>query len=205
MSGLPGPRLRLALGIAGVVGSAAVVRQDRVGRRETRAFRLVNGLPDSLFPPVWVVMQLGSLGGALAAAGVAQAARQHALARRLLVGGTVSWALSKVVKRGIRRPRPGALMPDIHRRGQEATGMGYLSGHAAVAVALGAAVLPVTGRAGRTAVLLAVPTVGLCRIYVGAHLPLDVVGGAALGLAVEAATRMRRPAPHPSSRAAKAL
>jgi len=27
--------------------------------------------------------------------------------------------------------------------------------------------------------------VGLTRVYVGAHLPLDVAGGAALGLAVE--------------------
>jgi len=31
------------------------------------------------------------------------------------------------------------------------------------------------------------PIVGLSRIYVGAHLPYDVAGGAGLGLAVEAA------------------
>jgi undecaprenyl-diphosphatase len=37
--------------------------------------------------------------------------------------------------------------------------------------------------------LVAVPGVGLCRIYVGAHLPLDVVGGAAMGLAVDAAVQ----------------
>jgi undecaprenyl-diphosphatase len=35
-----------------------------------------------------------------------------------------------------------------------------------------------------------VPVVGLTRVYVGAHLPLDVAGGAALGLAVEAAVRL---------------
>ena len=30
-----------------------------------------------------------------------------------------------------------------------------------------------------------VPTVGVCRIDTGAHLPLDVVGGAAMGVAVD--------------------
>jgi membrane-associated phospholipid phosphatase len=181
------PRTRLAVGLVGLAGTAVAVRRDRVGRRETRVFHAVNGLPDSLFPPAWVVMQLGTLAAAPAAAGVALAVRQPSLARRLLIGGTASWALSKVVKQGIRRPRPAALLPDARGRGQEAAGLGYLSGHAAVAVALGTAVLPRVAGATRIPLLAVVPVVGLCRIYVGAHLPLDVVGGAALGLVVEAA------------------
>ena len=32
--------------------------------------------------------------------------------------------------------------------------------------------------------------VGLTRVYVGAHLPLDIAGGAALGLAVEATAEL---------------
>ena len=46
--------------------------------------------------------------------------------------------------------------------------------------ALGAAALPRLGPAGRVLTLGAIPVVGLTRIYVGAHLPLDVAGGAAL-------------------------
>jgi membrane-associated phospholipid phosphatase len=34
--------------------------------------------------------------------------------------------------------------------------------------------------------MTAIPVVGLTRVYVGAHLPLDIAGGAALGLVVEA-------------------
>ena len=34
--------------------------------------------------------------------------------------------------------------------------------------------------------MVLVPTVGVSRMYVGAHLPLDVVGGFALGFTVEA-------------------
>jgi len=79
-------------------------------------------------------------------------------------------------------------------RWRDAAGLGYLSGHAGVAFALGAAALPRLGRRGRVLVLAAVPTVALMRIYVGAHLPLDIVGGAALGLAVEAGLEMLGPA-----------
>ena len=46
------------------------------------------------------------------------------------------------------------------------------------------------GPAGRALALSVIPLVGLTRVYVGAHLPLDVAGGAALGLAVEAAAEL---------------
>ena len=140
-----------------------------------------------LYPPAWAVMQLGTLGAAPAAAGAAWLAGDRELAGRLLAGGTGAWALSKVVKRLVQRPRPAALLPGTRRRGREAAGLGYLSGHAGVAVALGAAALPRLAPAGRALTLATVPVVGLTRIYVGAHLPLDVAGGAALGVVVDAA------------------
>jgi undecaprenyl-diphosphatase len=182
---LTDPHVRVATGL-GLVGiTAAMAREHRITTSEARVFRLVNNLPDALFAPAWPVMQLGNLIAAPVAAGVALAAGDRRLARRLLIGGTASWALSKVVKQGIRRPRPAALLPDARRRGADATGLGYLSGHAAVVMALGTAAFPHLRRPARAATLLAVPLVGMCRMYVGAHLPLDVVGGAALGLAVD--------------------
>jgi len=107
---------------------------------------------------------------------------------------------TKLVKRIVRRPRPATLLPGTRRRGPDATGLGYLSGHAGVAVALGAAALPHLGPAGRALTLAAVPTVGLTRAYVGAHLPLDTAGGAALGLAVDAALALVQEAGWPATR-----
>ncbi len=43
-------------------------------------------------------------------------------------------------------------------------GLGYLSGHADVAVALGAAAIPRLGPAGRVLAVSAVPLVGLTRV-----------------------------------------
>ena len=187
---LADPWIALGTGTAALLVTAAAVRRDHVGPGEDLVFRAVNGLPDSLYPPAWVVMQLGTLGAAPAAAGVAWLAADGELAARLLVSGTATWALSKLVKQMVRRPRPASLLPGTRCRGREAAGLGYLSGHAGVAVALGAAALPRLGPAGRALALSVIPVVGLTRVYVGAHLPLDVVGGAALGLAVEAAVRL---------------
>jgi len=128
--------------------------------------------------------------------GAALLAHDRELAGRLLAGGTGTWALSKLVKQMVRRPRPAALVSGARTRGRDASGLGYLSGHAGVAVALGTAVFPRLGPSGRAEVAAAVPIVGLSRIYVGAHLPLDVAGGAGLGLAVEAAVALVR---HPGA------
>ena len=189
---IPAPALsRTAAGAAVLAGTLVPLRRDRIGRREQQAFRLVNGLPDSLYGPAWPVMQLGALGAAPATAAVALAAGRRSLARRLLAGGSAAWVLAKVVKRVVRRGRPMALLAGVRTRGQEAAGLGYLSGHTAVAVALTAAAWPHLGAGGRWAALALASTVGLSRIYVGAHLPLDVAGGAALGLLVDAAGMLR--------------
>jgi glycosyltransferase 2 family protein len=197
---LADPRVRLGAGTAVMLATAIAARRHRVSRCEAAAFRVVNGLPDALYPSAWIVMQLGTLGAAPAAAAVAWLAGDRKLAGRLLAGGTGTWAASKLVKRMVRRPRPAILLPGTRRRGPDATGLGYLSGHAGVAVALGAAALPHLGSAGRAFTLAAVPTVGLTRVYVGAHLPLDTAGGAALGLAIDAALALAQESRWPTTR-----
>jgi glycosyltransferase 2 family protein len=189
---LADPRVRLGAGTASLLVTAIAVHRDRVGRCEAVTFRAVNDLPSWLYPPAWVVMQLGTLGAAPAAAGVAWLAGDRELAGRLLASGAGTWALSKVFKQMVRRPRPEALLPGTRVRGREAAGLGYLSGHAGVAVALSSAAFPRLGTASRAVTLSAAPIVGLTRIYVGAHLPLDVAGGAALGFAIEAALALGR-------------
>lgn len=187
---LADPRARLGLGAGVTLLTAMAAHGNHVGRTEARTFQLVNGLPDSIYHPMWVVMQLGTLGAAPAAAGAAWLAHDSELACRLLVGGASTWALSKLVKRLVRRPRPATLLTSARSRGPDATGLGYLSGHAGVAAALSIAALPRLSPAGRAAAVAAAPIVGLSRIYVGAHLPLDIAGGTALGIAVEAAVAL---------------
>lgn len=183
---LTDPDLRLGVGLAGLALSGLAVNDHSIGQREAAAFRAVNGLPDGLFVPAWTIMQAGTLGAAPVAGAIAWASGRPRLAVRLTLGGAASWALSKAIKRVYRRPRPSSLVEGVRPRGPEAAGLGYVSGHAGVAVALGIAAFGDLANVGKLATLVVVPAVGLSRIYVGAHLPLDVLGGAAMGLAVEA-------------------
>ena len=70
--------------------------------------------------------------------------------------------------------------------------LGYVSGHAAVASTLatviGSGRSPVAVAGLQTFALL----VGVTRIYAGAHLPLDIAGGAALGILIGEATNSIR-------------
>ncbi len=113
-------------------------------------------------------------------------------ATRLLVSGTATWVLAKGVKRIVRRGRPAAVLPAVHVRGGAQSGDGFISGHAAISAALASGVVPLLPGAAPLLAALA-GTVAFSRIYVGAHLPLDVVGGAALGLVVNAAVELALP------------
>jgi len=91
--------------------------------------------------------------------------------------------LAKGVKGVVERGRPFAeLGGDVVRAPAVTEGLGFVSGHTTVAFALAAVLSPYLSRHWRVTAYVLAATVGLARIVVGAHLPLDVVGGASLGL-----------------------
>ena len=182
-----------ALAGAGVVLlllSAVPVDPNVVASPERTVFRLVNDHTVVPFAAVWAVMQLGNILTVPAAAAAAAVARRWRLAVGLLVGGAGTYVLAKVVKGLVVRGRPDSLLEDVQIRGTASLGRGYVSGHAAVITLLAVLGWPYLGRRMRVLVLTTAVLVGLSRVYVGAHLPLDVVGGAALGLAVGGVVRL---------------
>ncbi len=186
----PSDLIWLAAGAVVLVLCALPVHADRVGALEADMFRLVNDLPSVPFPVVWVPMQLGNLLVVPAAVLVALAFRRWRLAAGLALAGAGVYVLAKVVKRFVERGRPSDVLDDVVVRGAAPHGRGFVSGHIAVITAL--ALVPgrgcPAGAAGRRARRW--PLVFFTRMYVGAHLPLDMVGGAALGVAVGALVRL---------------
>jgi membrane-associated phospholipid phosphatase len=185
------PDAALAVGGAGLLLLAALpIERNRVPGGEADVFGLLNGTTVLPFAVVWPVMQLGNVLVVPAATLLALAFRRWRLAAELLVAGTATYFAAKVVKGIWPRGRPAGLLSDVEIRGAAALGRGFISGHAATLTALAVVAWPWLGRWGRVAVVVVVVVVCLTRVYVGAHLPLDVVGGAALGLAVGGLVRL---------------
>lgn len=188
-----------------VLVATAVAARRGVPAWERRAYRAVNDLPDALAPIVWPPMQFGSLTSPFALAGLAFWRNRRAEpATSIVAAGFIAWALAKGVKKLVGRGRPHDHDPETNLRlWTEIDGsLGYVSGHAAVAMAT-TGIINRYGppRLGAAAYGLA-GIVALSRIYAGAHLPIDVVGGAALGVLVSegvmaasatAATRLNGP------------
>ncbi len=159
---------------------------------EARIFATVNSLSERGRRPAWAIMQLGSLGGSLATGVAVGASGRPRLGRRLATVGALAWAGSKLIKPCARRGRPANVVDETRVLGREQSGLGYPSGHAAVAFAMAGAIGPHLARRWRCPLWATATTVGLTRIYVGAHLPLDVAGGIALGVATERSVRAVR-------------
>ncbi|NES27408.1 flippase-like domain-containing protein [Micromonospora terminaliae] len=186
----PAPVLGLLLsgGLFALVSAWA--RHRPPGRWERDLFTLVNNVPGPAGAVLVSVMQLGAYPAVLVAAAVAAAARQWRLARDLLLAGNLAYWGAVLAKLLVARARPAAVLADI-RLHEAVTGRyGYPSGHVAVATALVAVLDPVLPRRVRPLAWLAVAAVGAARVYVGAHLPVDVLGGFLIGWFTASLTRI---------------
>jgi undecaprenyl-diphosphatase len=170
--------------VAVLTVSAIPIDPRHVGGFEARVFHLVNGWPASFYWPTWIVMQLGNFLAVLVVGLVALLTRRVRLALVLVLSGTGAWVLAKVVKDVVSRGRPDQLLGSVILRHAPAAGHGFVAGHAATAFALATAAFPYLGVRTRWVIVVLAAIVAIARVYVGAHLPLDVIGGTALGVAV---------------------
>jgi membrane-associated phospholipid phosphatase len=169
---------------------AAIVADGRVGPAERAVFHAINGLPGWLYRPMLAAQYLGVLAMPLLVAVGALVWRRWRLAAALVLVVPLKLVLERVAKQLVQRQRPGTTVPDAILRGVPHHGLSFTSGHAIITFAVaGLLVLVLPRRWGVVAFVLAACN-GVARVYLGAHNPLDVVGGAAIGLAIAAVLDM---------------
>jgi membrane-associated phospholipid phosphatase len=182
--------LSLIAGTAVFFLSALPIDEQNVSSTEVTFFRFLDKLPGGIYWPLWAVMQLGNFVIVPVLALVALGFRRIRLAAAFAISGTLVWVIAKVIKRLVERGRPGELVDDVILRHAPAAGNGFISGHAAVAFAMAAVVAPYLNKQMQVVAWGLAVVVCIARVYVGAHLPLDVIGGAGFGLAVGAVVNL---------------
>ena len=182
---------------------AWAVSGGTVGPIERAVFRFVNGWPDGLRPFLYGFQLLGVLGVPLAVAAVALVLRRWRLALGLVLLVPAKLLVEKeVLKALVRRERPGTTVPDAVLRDVPSAGPSFPSGHAIIAFGIVVLLAPYLRHRWQLAVVIALAVLNsLARVYLGAHNPLDVIGGAFAGITVGALLNLalgvpvRRPSP----------
>ncbi len=178
--------IRVIAAIVILLISAIPIEPLGIGETERSIFETINQLPDAL---VWVLAPIMELGNFLAVLLVPLVAlwvtKRKRIALDLVLSGVGAWLVAMLLKQAFGRGRPGDLLLDvIFRANAPESGLGFVSGHSAVATALATVIAAYAGPALTVIVAVLAAGVAFARIYVGAHLPLDVIGGAALGWAI---------------------
>lgn len=175
---------RLCLALALFALSAYWAREDYFAPGEAIVFDVIYGLPEFLLPFFLIVTQLGSIVALFGLVVFYFQRRRFHVALKLLLSGGLAYVLADIGKDLLGRPRPEEFVEGLVTRDPLVFGAGFPSGHAAMATAIALTLAPYLPKRYKWFVPAIILGVGLSRIYLGVHAPLDVVGGIALGWAV---------------------
>lgn len=183
-----GAALLACVGAALFGVSVLLLETGAVGWDES-LFRVLNDVPAALAsvltPLSHLFLPVGILIVIVLAAGYVVARNRSIMPVAAAVAAAVpTWALAHLTKAITGRPRPYEVLTGVVLRQPPAHGMSFPSSHTAITVAVVIAVVPFLPRALAGVAIGYAVLVGWSRVYLGVHYPLDILGGAGIGVAV---------------------
>ncbi len=168
-------------------GVSAILYPTAPAGWDLRLFRALNKVPPAAAATLTPLSRLFLPAGIIAVAVLAVAyvvARNRGVlpAAAGAAAAGAAWALAHVAKAITGRPRPYAAMAGVVLRQQPAHGLSFPSTHTAVALAAAIALVPFLARPLAAAGIGYAVLVGWSRVYLGVHYPLDILGGAGIGM-----------------------
>jgi undecaprenyl-diphosphatase len=177
------PLVIAGIAAAAMVASYAVAIQRPLPDWELRLTERINDVPDWVGSALYPVMQMGTLAAPIIVAVlIAIFRRDLVLSAAVVVTGLVTWFAAKGIKKIVERDRPLSYLPEIVVREGDGSGLGFISGHSAVAASAATMAIVALPRRWRPLAAVIAVLVGIARIVHGVHLPADVVGGWSFGV-----------------------
>jgi undecaprenyl-diphosphatase len=193
-----------AAGLGVVVVCGVLVANRTLAGTDVVVFRRINHWPGWLYPPMWAVQLSGVIGALALVAAPAALLRRLRLAVALAAATLLKVWLEAVAKTFVQRARPAETLHHVILRGQSAAhGLSFPSGHAMVIFAITVLVAPYFKGWWKVLPWALGAAVCLSRVYLGAHFPLDVVSGAALGVFIGGVLNLAIGVPGASSTTAR--
>ena len=186
------PRAWTAVLLAGLgaalFGISALLLKTGTVSWDTSLFRILNQVPAAAASVLMPLSHLFLPAGIIA---VVMLAVVYVVARNRSVlpvaAGAVAagaaWLMAHVTKAIADRSRPYEVMADAVLRQQPAHGTSFPSSHTAVTLAVAIALVPFLARPLAVVGIGYAVLVGWSRVYLGVHYPLDILGGAGIGMA----------------------
>lgn len=155
--------------------------RTRVGNLEQSIINLFSAFPRLLAPVVEVILLLGSLMVAFALSAYLLFVRRRDIALRVATSALLAYILTLGFQLLFAQTRPH-ISGDNFLRFLSTSEYDYPSSYMAIATAVGLTVSLYVSRARRRLVAYLIALVGIAAMYLSINLPLDIIGGYALGL-----------------------
>ena len=179
------------LAISLFVVSVLLTRSTTIPGWEVELFKFAYNLPNFLHTIFFFITQFGSIYLLVLLLIIYLFQKHYHIVLRLFMTGSLAYLLAGVAKDTVGRARPYEFLNDIISI-EITRGSGFPSGHMALATALALTMGHYMPKKYHWVVPVWIIGVGLSRLVLGVHFPMDVLGGFAIGWGSYALFRLVR-------------